>query len=312
MAGRAPRALRVHRRRPMQPWLLAAVAALALALLGLFLLWYHQRQLIYFPSQVVPPAAAVLPGSEEVAFDTEDGLRLGGWFVPPVGEPRGLTVLVFNGNGGNRAHRAPLAAALARAGLAVLLFDYRGYGGNPGTPTETGLLADARAARAYLASRRDVDPGRLVYLGESLGAAVAVALAAEQPPRAMVLRSPFTSLVDVGRLHYPALPVGLLLRDRYPSLERIGRVAAPLLVVAGERDRLVPVEQSRRLYEAAAEPKRFVLIAGADHNDYALLAGDRLIAEVVHFLDDAAGAWAGATARAGDPAPARRPRTSDR
>jgi fermentation-respiration switch protein FrsA (DUF1100 family) len=103
-------------------------------------------------------------------------------------------VLVFNGNGGNRAHRAPLAAALSRSGLAVLLFDYRGYGGNPGAPTEPGLLADARAARAYLASRPGVDPGRLVYLGESLGAAVAVALAVEVPPLALVLRSPFTSL----------------------------------------------------------------------------------------------------------------------
>ncbi len=297
MAGRAPRAARpsrVRRRMPMQPWFLVA-AVLALALLGVFLLWHRQRQLIYFPSQAVPPAAAVLDGAQEVAFDTADGLRLAGWFVPPVGEPRGLTVLVLNGNGGNRAHRAPLAAALSRAGLAVLLFDYRGYGGNPGTPTETGLLADARAARAYLAARPDVDPGRLVYLGESLGTAVAVALAVEQPPLALVLRSPFTSLVDLGRRHYPALPVGLLLRDRYPSLARIGRAAAPLLVVAGERDRLVPVAQSRRLYEAAGEPKRFVLIAGADHNDDALLAGERFIGEVVRFLHDAAGGGAGVT-----------------
>ena len=289
MAGGAPRASPVRRRLPMQPWLLTVAVMLALALLGLFLLWYRQRQLIYFPSQSVPAAAAVLPGAQEVAFDTEDGLRLRGWFVPAAGEPSGLTVLVLNGNGGNRAHRAPLAAALSRAGLAVLLFDYRGYGGNPGTPTETGLLADARAARAYLASQPDVDPGRLAYLGESLGTGVAVALAAEEPPLALVLRSPFTSLVDMGRLHYPVLPVGLLLWDRYPSLERIGRVAAPVLVVAGERDSLVPVAQSRRLYEAAAEPKRFVLIAGADHNDYALLAGERFIGEVVRFLHDAAG-----------------------
>ena len=272
----------------MQPWLLTVAVMLALALLGLFLLWYRQRQLIYFPSQAVPPAAAVLPGAQEVTFDTEDGLRLRGWFVPAAGEPSGLTVLVLNGNGGNRAHRAPLAAALSRAGLAVLLLDYRGYGGNPGTPTETGLLADARAARAYLTSRPDVDPARLAYLGESLGTGVAVALAAEEPPLALVLRSPFTSLVDMGRLHYPVLPVGLLLWDRYPSLERIGRVTAPVLVVAGERDSLVPVAQSRRLYEAAAEPKRFVLIAGADHNDYALLAGERFIGEVVRFLQDAA------------------------
>jgi fermentation-respiration switch protein FrsA (DUF1100 family) len=264
-----------------------AIAALTAAL-ALALLWRGQGRLIYFPSQAVPPVAAALPGARDVAFATADGLRLGGWFLPAAGGGRGPAVLVLNGNGGNRAHRAPLAAALAREGFGVLLFDYRGYGGNPGTPTEAGLLADARAARAHLAARGDVDPARLVYLGESLGAAVAVALAAEAPPRALVLRSPFTSLTDVGRLHYPLLPVGPLLRDRYPNLDRIGRVAAPVLVVAGERDRLVPVEQSRRLHAAAAEPKRFMLIAGADHNDHALLAGDQFIGEVLRFLGEAA------------------------
>lgn len=272
----------------MQQLILVAAATLALALAGIAALWHRQRALIYFPDPTVPPVAATLPGAEAVAFETADGLRLGGWFVPAQGEARGTTILVFNGNGGNRAHRAPLAAALSRAGFAVLLFDYRGYGENPGSPTEPGLLADARAARAYLASRPDVDPSRIVYLGESLGAAVAVALAVEAPPRALVLRSPFTSLADVGRLHHPWLPVGPLLRDRYPSLERIGRAAAPLLVVAGERDRLIPAAQSRHLYEAAGGPKRFVLIAGAAHNDHALLAGDRFIGEVVAFLQGVA------------------------
>lgn len=280
MPGEDRRATWARRRVLLGLAMVAAVSALAL-------LWWFQGQLIYFPDRTAPPAATAPPGSQEVAFDTADGLRLHGWFVPAAGTGRGATVLVFNGNGGNRAARAPLAAALARQGLAVLLFDYRGYGGNPGTPTEAGLLADARAARRYLAGRDDVDPTRLVYLGESLGAAVAVALAAEQPPQALILRSPFTSLVDMGRLHYPLLPVGLLLRDRYPSLGRIGGIAAPVLVVAGERDRLVPIAQSRRLYEAAAEPKRFVPIAGADHNDYALAAGDQFIREVTRFLDEA-------------------------
>ena len=122
----------------------------------------------------------------------------------------------------------------------MLLLDYRGYVGNPGSPSEDGLLADARAARAYLLSRADVDPARLVYFGESLGAAVAVALAAEHPPAALILRSPFTSLADIAAVHYPFLPAGLMLRDRYESIERIGRVRAPLLVVAGQRDRIVP------------------------------------------------------------------------
>jgi uncharacterized protein len=259
-------------------------------LLMLALLWLGQRRLIYFPSGAVPPVTAILPTGEPVVLTTDDGLRLGGWFVPAVGT--GTTqaaVLVCNGNAGNRAHRAPLAAVLARAGVPVLLFDYRGYGGNPGRPSERGLLSDARAARAYLASREDVDPDRIVYFGESLGAAVAVALATEQPPAALVLRSPFTSLADVGRVHYPFLPVRLLLRDRYTAIEQIGRVAAPVLVVAGARDEIIPPEHSRRVYEAAVGPKRWVLIPDADHNHTELLAGERFIREIVAFLAEHAG-----------------------
>ena len=267
--------------------ILLVVAALLLAPIGL--LWAFQRHLIYLPApRAVPPAASVLPGAEEVAFTTADGLRLGGWFVPAgaVGNPasRSPAVLVCNGNGGNRSLRAALAAELSRMGLAVLLFDYRGYGGNPGHPSEEGLAADARAARAYLAGRAEVDPERLVYLGESLGAAVALRLAVERPPAALVLRSPFASLAEVGQRHYPLVPVSLLLRDRYDSAALAGRLAAPLLVVAGGRDRIVPASHSRRLFAAAPEPKRLVVLDGADHNDYDLLAGPRLLAELRAFL----------------------------
>ena len=256
-------------------------------LLILALLWLGQRRLIYFPSGAVPPVASVLPAGELVALTTDDGLRVSGWFVPAVGSGTSTaqaTVLVCNGNAGNRSHRALLATALARAGFSVLLFDYRGYGGNPGHPTERGLLTDARAARAYLASRADVDPNRIIYLGESLGAAVTVALAVEQPPAALVLRSPFTSLADVGRVHYPFLPVQLLLRDRYTAIEQIRRVTAPLLVVAGGRDEVIPVAHSRRVYDAAPGPKRWLLIPDADHNHREFLAGDQFIRAIVAFL----------------------------
>jgi fermentation-respiration switch protein FrsA (DUF1100 family) len=246
-----------------------------------------QRRLVYFPLiQDVPPVTGVLPNAHEVAFETEDRLSLHGWFVPAEPPAPGTTVLVFNGNAGDRSFRASLAFALARAGLSVLLFDYRGFGGNPGSPSEAGLSADARAAQAYLASRDDVDPRRFVYFGESLGAAVAVRLAVERPPAALVLRSPFTSLADVGRLHYRFLPIDLFLLDRFDAIGRIGSVRCPVLVIAGERDRTVPPAQSRRLYEAAPGQKRFVLIPGADHNDRELLDGPRLIEEVVRFLRD--------------------------
>ena len=266
---------------------LVTVAVLVAVLLGL--VWSQQRRLIYYPwPGRAPAAAAVLPGSQEVTLDTEDGIRLHAWFVPAPTAGRGPAVVVCNGNAGNRALRAPLAAALSRAGLSVLLFDYRGFGGNPGRPSEDGLAADARAAQAWLAARPEVDPRRIAYFGESLGAAVALRLAVERPPAALVLRSPFTSLTDVGRLHYPWLPVGLLLADRYPSADRAADLTVPVLVVAGERDRIVPAALSRRLYDAAAEPKRFVLVPGADHNDAALLDGHELVGEILRFLEGTA------------------------
>lgn len=295
--------------------ILLVVAAVLAASLGL--LWAFQRRLIYLPSPgPVPPAASVLPGAEDVSFETADGLRLQGWFVPgavdspapprprsvtlPEGAPPqvgegeahlnpGPAVLVCNGNGGDRSMRAALAAALSRMGLAVLLFDYRGYGGNPGSPSEEGLADDARAALEYLAGRPEVDPGRVAYLGESLGAAVALRLAVERPPAALVLRSPFASLAEVGRRHYPFLPVSLLLRDRYDSAALVGRLTAPLLVVAGSRDRIVPASHSRRLFAAAPEPKRLVVLDGADHNDHDLHAGPRLVGELRAFLTGVGG-----------------------
>jgi uncharacterized protein len=256
-------------------------------------LWLTQRQLVYFPlAHAVPPAATVLAAAEDVTLDTEDNLTLGGWFFPAASgshEPS-VTVLVFSGNAGDRSFRAPLAEALQQAGLGVLLFDYRGYGRNPGRPSEPGFRKDARAARAYLARREDTRRGRVVYFGESLGAAVAVGLAVEQPPAALILRSPFTSLADMARLHYPLLPVfDVLLRDRFDSLEQIRRVRCALLVIAGDRDTIVPPAHSRGLYQTASEPKHFELIPGADHNDFELLAGTRLVELTLQFVERALG-----------------------
>jgi len=254
----------------------------------LFLTWLTQRSLMYYPTPgPVPSAASALPGAEDVELRTEDGLRLGAWFVPASGRPSGLTVLVCNGNGGDRSLRAGLARGLARAGHAVLLFDYRGYGGNPGTPTETGLRADARAGLDHLLSRHDIDPARIVYFGESLGAAVAAQLARERSPLALVLRSPFPSFEEIGRFHYPYLPViDALLMDRYRTSDALADLRAPVLVVAGDRDRIVPIEFSQRVHDALRAPKRFAVLRGMDHNDPGLAEGDVLIAEVARFLDD--------------------------
>jgi fermentation-respiration switch protein FrsA (DUF1100 family) len=271
------------------PFLKFLVFLAALSICAIGLIWLFQRKLIYIPMiQSVPPAGQVMTGAEEVAFETTDGLTLHGWFVPAAGGESGAAVLVFNGNAGNRSLRAPLAAALSMEGFAVLLFDYRGYGGNPGSPSEGGLGKDARAARAYLESRREVDPAKVALFGESLGAAVALEAAVERPPAALILRSPFTSLTDIGRRHYPFLPVRLLLSDRYPSIDRIGRLACPVLVIAGERDWIVPISYSRELYEAAPEgKKRFIALPGAGHNDFEMLAGRRLVSETAAFIREA-------------------------
>lgn len=248
-------------------------------------LWALQRRVIYFPERALPELADVLPGAQEVALTTDDGLTLGAWFVPATSDTNGVTVVVFNGNGGNRGGRIPLAKALSAQGYGVLLFDYRGYGGNPGSPSESGLISDGLAAVAYLETRDSVDSEQIVYFGESLGAAVAIGVAEQRLPAALVLRSPFTSLPDVAAVHYPFLPTSLFLRDRYPNRDRVSGLHVPVLVMAGSADSVVPLAQSKRVYEAAGEPKEFVVFDGADHNDFELTAGEELVATVAEFLE---------------------------
>lgn len=235
-----------------------------------------QRHLIYFPGSRLPPAPE---GITAVTTTTDDGLVLTGWLARH--DPDEPLLLVFQGNAGTVADRLALATALRPHGIAVLLAGYRGYGGNPGSPSEEGLALDALAWRAWA----DADHGGpMAYFGESLGTGVATRLALSHPPAALILRSPFTSLADVGRVHYPFLPVGLLLRDRFEVADRIARVDAPVLVVAAEEDRIVPMSLSRAVYDAATEPKRWLEIPGVGHNDRSLLDGPRMIGAVVDLL----------------------------
>jgi fermentation-respiration switch protein FrsA (DUF1100 family) len=155
-----------------------------------------------------------------------------------------------------------------RLGVSVLLFDYRGYGRSEGSPDEQGTYRDARAAYRYAVEVSHVPPQDLVLFGESLGAAVAVQVALERPVGALVLESAFTSIPDMARAAYPFLPpVGPLIRTRYDTLAKVPRLTLPLLVLHGERDDIVPIEQGRRVFEAAGRPKRFFAIPGAGHND---------------------------------------------
>jgi len=230
-----------------------------------------QRKLVFFPSPgPLPSADEVMPGGRDVRLVTADSLLLDGWHFELPDAP--ATVVVFPGNGGNRLGRVPLARELTARGLSVLLFDYRGYGGNPGKPSEEGLAMDARAAL-------DLIDGPVIYFGESLGAAVAVELATYRAPLGMVLRSPFTSLAAAGSHHYPWLPVKMLLLDKFPVAELVSAVDVPMVVVLGTADSIVPPAQSREV--ATAARARLVEVAGADHNDEVLLSGSQVVDAVV-------------------------------
>lgn len=266
------------------------LAVLLVVAVLLTVLWLVQRRFVYFPDRTrVPSAATVFDGGRDVTLETSDGLRLGAWLVPPTGPSRQFAVLVANGNGGNRYDRTPLATALAAKGFTVLLFDYRGYGGNPGNPTERGLARDVRAAYRYLVDIVSLPPERIIFFGESLGSAVVTELAIGHPPAGLLLRSPFVDLAGVARVHYPILPTGALLRDRYPLAENLTRVTVPTAVVYGTADSVVPPQQSRDVADRAAGPVSVTAVEGADHNDRALLDGPELVEAVVRLAGNGAG-----------------------
>jgi len=259
--------------------LVAVVVVLVLALL-----WAMQRRLIFLPDGDPGSAMAVVgPTAREVQLSTEDGLELAAWLVGPTGANRGVHVLFAPGNAGHRGYRAELARRLAGDGFTVLLLDYRGFGGNPGDPSEEGLARDARAAHRFLVEHAGARPDRLLYFGESLGCAVVTRLAVDHPPAGLVLRSPFTDLASVGRLHYPFLPVGLLLRDRFDVVGAIRRVHAPTIVAYGAEDVVVPPAQSRAVADAAPGLVRALRLAGADHNDQVMLDGTEILDAVAEL-----------------------------
>jgi fermentation-respiration switch protein FrsA (DUF1100 family) len=260
----------------MLKWLIAAVG-----LYGGFvaLLYVAQRSLQYFPERRrTAPSVVGLPEAEEAVLDTADGERVIVWHVPPrEGQP---IFLYFHGNGGSLRWRVERFRALIADGSGLIALSYRGYGGSSGRPTETGLVKDAAAAYAFAVARYPAE--RIILWGESLGSALALALAAEKPVGGLVLEAPFTSAADVGAHHFWFVPVRLFLRDQFRSDLCAGKVTAPVLVVHGDDDTIVPVTLAERLYGLIWAPKRFVRIAGAGHNDLgaqAVVAAKQFVAE---------------------------------
>lgn len=241
------------------------------------LLYFAQRTIQYFPERFrTAPSAAGLPQVEEVTLDTSDGERVIVWHVPPRGDKP--VFLYLHGNGASLRWRADRFRDLTADGSGLVALSYRGYGGSSGSPTEEGLINDALATYAFAVAR--YAPERIVLWGESLGSGLAVALAAEKPVARVVLQSPFTSAADVGASRYWFVPVRLLMKDQYRSDLRIGKVTAPVLVLHGERDDIVPITQGERLYELITAPKRFVRFPGGGHNDL----GARAVEAAKQFL----------------------------
>lgn len=246
--------------------LVVALGGYAVLVGGLYL---TQRSLLYPGSwDVAESAQAAALGFQVAAVESDDGLTLSHWYRPAA-DPAQPVVVVFQGNAGHVGHRAQKFASLQAAGFGLLLVGYRGYGGNPGKPSEAGLTADGRSARDWLAAQ-GIAPERTILYGESLGSGIAVKLAAEQPLdhpfAALILEATFSSIADVAQSHYWWLPARILLRDKWDCLSRIDRINAPLLIVHGEQDRIVPPKFGRRLFDAAPEPKEALFLPDADHN----------------------------------------------
>jgi len=268
------------------------VLVIALVLLLLVALaWIFQRQLIYLPNAAAPPGDQRPTSAIDVTLETDDGLRLTAWLVHPTGDDRGMAVLVAPGNAGNRAGRADIGRRLAAEGFTVLLLDYRGYGGNPGSPDETGLRHDALAAWRYLNEEAGFDGDQMIYFGESLGGGVVSHLATVRPPAAMLLRSPFTDLAAAGQRAFPFLPVRALLRDRFPVAEDVVAAGVPLTVVIGTEDSIIPPQQSRDVAASAADAGAVVTIVEitADHNDAELAHGPEVIQAVADLANHCGG-----------------------
>lgn len=247
------------------------------------LMFVFQRSLMYPAStEQVDLADAGLPGLREVSLTTDDGLRLGHWYKPPIDQAAPV-VVVFHGNAGHRGDRVSKFSFLADQGFGLFLMGYRGYGGNPGQPTEAALTSDAGQVLDWLAEQGVVGD-RLVLYGESLGTGLAVKFAAARPVAGVILEAPYTSIAAVAQSQYWFLPARYLVLDRWDSVSLVDRISAPILFLHGEQDGVVPVKFGRALFAAAKEPKSALFLADAGHNG--LLDRRETVERIVSFVRD--------------------------
>jgi uncharacterized protein len=258
-------------------------AALAIYLLLCLLAFLLQRNLLYFPIRwTQEEAQRANPGFEEVWITTSDGERLHAWLQRATGSP--WTVVIFHGNAGNLYCHQATMLPFRQLGLQAILFDYRGFGLSSGHPTERGLLRDGEAVADYVEKTLGVPRQEIVYFGQSLGSGVAAVLAGNRPPARLILESGFPSLASVASYHYPFLPVGLLLRDRFESAKAVRGISCPILFLHPALDEIIPISLGRALFNVAHEPKRFVELPGAHHNDSFDVAMSEQLQALEEFL----------------------------
>jgi uncharacterized protein len=251
------------------------------------LLYLLQRRILYRPHRTRPDLAAVgLPDLQQTTVTTSDGLALLAWYLPPARDS-GRVVLYLHGNAAHIGHRAYRLGPFRRLGWGVLLLEYRGYGGNPGQPSETGLIIDAHAGMTALLAM-GFPPSAILVWGESLGTGPAVHVAAEHPVRAVLLEAPYTSIADIARLRYRLFPVDRLLLDRFDSLRKMSSVQAPVLVMHGAHDQIVPVAMGRAIYSQAPDPKQLWIAPHAGHIDLVEAGAIEAAGRFVAHLDGAA------------------------
>lgn len=262
-----------------------AIVAITIALTLFLLVPVMERRMVFHPVRYPHGNWAPEEYSLQVEdhwFETEDGVRLHAWHVRSS-SPVGRTLLWSQGNAGNMSYRLENMRLLVDHGFDVFIFDYRGYGRSDGRPTEVGIYADGRAAHDYLVQQLGVAPQDIILFGRSLGSTVAVDLALQREVRGVILEAPLTNARDMARRIVPVLPVHWVISSRLDSLAKIENVNVPLLVIHGDRDNVVPFEQGKRLYEAANEPKRFLTVPGAGHNDAFLVGGEEYFEELRRF-----------------------------
>ena len=245
---------------PPALWILLTAITLTYAI-SLAALYWLQGRLVYPLEQIEALKNPTLDQeTESIEVKTEDNITLKVRHKPPASNTA-PTIILFHGNGEDLTQRAHIALEMIESGYGVLLAEYRGYGGNPGRPTEAGLYADARAAHAYASAHSK----HIVLHGYSLGSGVAVQLASEANIDALILEAPFTSIVDVAAKRFWLFPVRLLARDRYESLSKIASVKKPILIYGGTKDGVIPPSHFQQLFDAARGDKRLALIEDADH-----------------------------------------------